>query len=135
MMCSEGTGDEKKKDTITVAEVKERIYNKEDVVLLDVRTPAEYVGNLGHIDSTLLIPVQELEQRLNELDKFKDKQIIVICRSGNRSGLGTRILHKAGYDAVNMVGGMIAFRRMEQEADIKKQEEIEKNQEAKSNDY
>ena len=93
---------------ITVADVQKKIYIKNNILLLDVRTLDEFDGPLGHIAGAVLIPIQEIEQRIDELNKHKEKEIIVICRSGNRSETGTRILISHGFNAVNMVGGMKA---------------------------
>ena len=94
---------------ITVEQVKMKIADSADVVLLDVRTEGEFKGNLGHLPGAVLIPIQELENRLNELDEYKNKEIIVYCRSGNRSGTGAQILNEKGFNAVNMLGGMIEW--------------------------
>ena len=94
---------------ITVADVQKKIYKKNNILLLDVRTLDEFDGPLGHIAGAILIPIQEIEQRIDELNKHKEKEIIVICRSGNRSQTGTRILISHGFNAVNMVGGMKAW--------------------------
>ena len=94
---------------ITVADVQKKISAKNNILLLDVRTAAEFEGPLGHITGAVLIPVQELEQRVDELNEHKEKEIIVICRSGNRSQTGTRILISHGFNAVNMLGGMEAW--------------------------
>ena len=94
---------------ITVADVQKKIYIKNNILLLDVRTLDEFDGPLGHIAGAVLIPIQEIEQRIDELNKHKEKEIIVICRSGNRSETGTRILISHGFNAVNMVGGMKAW--------------------------
>lgn len=108
------------KSIISVTEVKEKIDNKEDIYLLDVRTESEYNGNLGHIVGTVLIPLNELKKRLGELKEEKEKEIIVICRSGNRSGMATNILRSNGFNAINMVGGMLAYRAMEEKANQNK---------------
>ena len=105
------------KAIVSVSEVKEKIENKEDILLLDVRTSGEFEGNLGHIEGATLIPLQELENRLDELTEKKENEIIVICRSGNRSGRATNILRKEGFNAFNMVGGMIAYRVMENKSE------------------
>ena len=94
---------------ITVADVQKKINIKNNILLLDVRTLDEFDGPLGHIAGAVLIPIQEIEQRIDELNKHKEKEIIVICRSGNRSQTGTRILISHGFNAVNMVGGMKAW--------------------------
>jgi rhodanese-related sulfurtransferase len=79
------------------------------VLLLDVRTPEEYNNDLGHVAATMLIPVQELEKRMNELEPYKGKTIIAICRSGNRSGKAAELLTRHGFTAMNMEGGMIRW--------------------------
>jgi len=99
--------------TITVEQVKENLDNKEDIILLDVRTPEEYNGEQGHLEGAILIPIKLLEQRINELEKYKDKKILVMCKGGFRSAKGTRILRKAGFNALNMLAGMDGYREME----------------------
>jgi len=98
---------------ISVAEVKDKIDNKEDIILLDVRTSSEYNGPLGHLEESILIPLFELEDRLVELDQNKNKVIIAICKVGGRSRSAANILIKNGFKAFNMSGGMIAYRTME----------------------
>jgi len=94
---------------ITVADVQKKINAKNNILLLDVRTVTEFDGPLSHIAGAVLLPIQELEQRVDELNEHKEKEIIVICRSGNRSQTGTRILISHGFNAVNMLGGMEAW--------------------------
>ena len=69
--------------------------------LLDVRTPQEYGG--GHIEGFKLIPVDELRDRLGELEP--GKPVYVICQSGLRSYIACRILAGNGFDAYNFAGG------------------------------
>jgi len=101
----------KEKTSMTVSELREVMKTDSNLVILDVRTPPELTGPLGHIDGVLNIPVQVLEQRIHELDKYKDKNIAVICRSGNRSGIATPILIEHGFKAVNVLGGMRAYNK------------------------
>jgi rhodanese-related sulfurtransferase len=71
--------------------------------VVDVRTQAEW--DEVHIPGTVLIPLDELPDRLNEVPR--DKDIVVVCRSGNRSEEGAAILLKAGYESVvGMEGGI-----------------------------
>jgi len=70
--------------------------------VLDVRTVEEW--NEYHAPNTTLIPLDQLPSRLNELPK--DKQIVVVCRSGNRSREGRDILLAAGFQATSMAGGL-----------------------------
>lgn len=71
------------------------------VTLLDSRTPMEYGG--GHLDGFINIPVDELRDRLGELDK--NKPVYVMCQSGLRSYVATRILSGNGFDCYNFAGG------------------------------
>ena len=71
---------------------------------LDVRSTREHVDRA--IPNTNCIPLQEIEKRISELNDYKDKIIIVYCRSGNRSGKATKILKENGFDAFNLIGGM-----------------------------
>ncbi len=71
------------------------------VTLLDTRTPMEY--GMGHIDGFVNIPIDNLRERLDELDK--SKPVYVICQSGLRSYIASRILAGSGFDAYNFAGG------------------------------
>ncbi len=90
----------------TVA-ARAKMNDKSKVFVLDVRQPDEW--KTGHIPGALVIPLNELPHRVEELPR--DRQIICVCRSGNRSGAAARQLIAAGFDAVNMQGGMIAWAR------------------------
>lgn len=98
--------------SMTAEELKQKMLTDSTLVILDVRTPEELQGELGKIDKAINIPVQELEKRIAELAPYKDREIAVICRSGNRSRHATGILEKAKYNAVNVNGGMIAYRKL-----------------------
>lgn len=108
-----GYAQQDKDSTMTVQDLKKLMKDDSTLVILDVRTPAELVGPLGKIENVINIPIQELESRIGELKKYKDKKIAVICRSGNRSNTGTRILRGKGFKAKNVLGGMIEYRRQE----------------------
>ena len=95
-----------KSDNITMQDFKEKLKNDKEMIVLDVRTEQELVGPLGKIDKAINIPVQELEKRISELKDYQDREIAVICRSGNRSVFGTQILIKNGFKAKNVLGGM-----------------------------
>ena len=99
-----------KNTEMTITELKQGMKENPDLLILDVRTPAELTGSLGKIDGVINIPVQELVARMGELEKYKDKDIAVICRTGNRSGTATRILREQGYKAKNVLGGMVEYR-------------------------
>lgn len=95
--------------SITVEGVRARMAEGKPFIL-DVRTVPEYDGPLGHIEGSYLIPVQELENRLEELKPYKDQELIVVCRSGNRSRRATKLLNSYGFKAINMLGGMKAWK-------------------------
>ena len=85
-----------------------QLINNEDVTLLDVRESAETVN--GKIAKAVQIPVSSINQRIGELDKFKDKNIIVYCKNGSRAGIACRTLSKAGFENVfNLDGGITAW--------------------------
>jgi rhodanese-related sulfurtransferase len=80
-----------------------QLIDSNEIVVLDVRTPEEFEE--GHIPNSILIPVQELEFRLNELEK--EEHYLVVCRSGNRSAQASEILINNKFNNVyNMTGGM-----------------------------
>lgn len=81
----------------------------DSVIFVDVRTPEEYSGPLGHIEDAILIPLGTLETDVNKLNDYKDKKLVVYCRSGNRSQSATRLLREKGFNAINMLGGIKAW--------------------------
>lgn len=83
------------------AEDVETLPRDGSVILLDTRTPGEY--HRGHIEGFINIPVDELRDRLSELDK--NKKVYIICQSGLRSYIAYRILTQEGYDCRNFSGG------------------------------
>jgi phage shock protein E len=75
--------------------------------LLDVRQPEEY--KQGHISGAELIPLAELSQKMRRIPK--DREVLCVCHSGNRSSVATRQLAAAGYKVSNLRGGMISWER------------------------
>jgi len=89
-----------------VEELKSRLSAKPLPVLLDVRTAAEWM--ICHLEGAVLIPVQELEQRLGELDPRAET--VVYCHTGVRSALAADLMHRAGFSVVsNLSGGIEAW--------------------------
>lgn len=77
-------------------------------LVLDVREDSEYQS--GHIRDSIHIPLSALKSRMSELDKYKDKNIILGCRSGSRSGRACGLLKKKGFEKVhNLRGGVLAW--------------------------
>ncbi|MBS1185436.1 MAG: rhodanese-like protein [Proteobacteria bacterium] len=86
-----------------------RLYN-DDALVLDVREDKEYAA--GHIPKAKHIPLGQLAGRLQEIEKFKGKPILVTCRSGHRSARACGMLKKAGFETVyNQAGGILAWER------------------------
>ena len=79
--------------------------------VLDVRMPEEFESPTGHLPNATLIPVQELESRIEELQSLKDKTILVYCRSGHRSKRASAILTKNGFSVVELEGGIMQWIR------------------------
>jgi len=102
-------GKDKQPGAISTKETQKLEKKESDVVLLDVRTPEEYNSETGHLKNAVLIPVQELERRVGELEKYKDKTIIAYCRTGRRSGTATEFLMKKGFKVLNMEGGIVKW--------------------------
>jgi rhodanese-related sulfurtransferase len=93
--------------SIGATELNERLKNGKRPLVMDVRQPDEY--RTGHITGAKLIPLNTLSSRMKELPQ--SREIVCVCASGNRSGSATRMLVKAGYNAINMKGGMLSWRR------------------------
>lgn len=84
------------------------LFNHEDAIVLDVREDSEYKD--GRIPKARHIPLRQLKDRLKDLEKFKDKPIVAVCRTGNRSSHACRVLRQAGFERVhNLAGGMVAW--------------------------
>lgn len=92
--------------TISAQELEAKLGTADAPFLVDVREPHEFEG--GHIPGALLMPLGSLPQRAGELPK--DRPLAMICRSGARSDHATSHLRAAGYEAYNMVGGMLGWR-------------------------
>jgi rhodanese-related sulfurtransferase len=96
--------------TLSLNEFKEKINNdSSEMIILDVRTEGELNGPLSKISGAVHIPVQELADRFDELEKYKNKEIVIICRTQNRSSLAAEFLREKGYNAKFVIGGMQGF--------------------------
>jgi len=90
----------------TVKDLKTRIDGKDEVLVLDVREPQEF--QICRIPGSTLIPLNDLPQRLAELEGYKD--MVVHCKSGIRSAKAVKLLHEAGFSsAKNLRGGILAW--------------------------
>lgn len=91
---------------------------KDNLVLVDVRRPDEYTGELGHVPGAQLMVLDTLPERLSELPK--DRTVVFICRSGARSGRATAFAKNQGFkDVYNMLGGMILWNELNLETEGK----------------
>lgn len=90
---------------VTSAEAKNRLNSSHPPFILDVRQPNEFQS--GHIMGAKLIPLGELSARMDEVPK--DTEILCVCRSGGRSSAAARQLSAAGYNVLNLDGGMMAW--------------------------
>lgn len=91
------------------AELAEKLKKDKNVVLLDVRTPME--RKQDYIRGSFHIPLYDLTKNQKELLKFKDKEIICYCRTGNRSLTAASKLRKLGYNSANLKGGIIFWKK------------------------
>ena len=93
---------------INVAELKQKLDNKEDFLFIDVREEWEYEeDNLG----AKLIPLGTLPGTVDDLDEWIDKEVVVHCKSGARSAAAKDFMIKQGFTNVrNLLGGIMAWR-------------------------
>lgn len=92
---------------VDVNTLKQKLDAEEDILLLDVRTAEDYVGEQGHVKGSVLIPVEELERRFAEIEAFQEKPVMTICRTDRRSAKAAQLLAKHGFADVHVVkGGM-----------------------------
>lgn len=84
------------------------LFNHDDALVLDVREQSEWSD--GHIARAKHIPLGQLKNRIADLEKYKGKPIVAVCRSGSRSGHACGLLKKAGFENLhNLAGGMLAW--------------------------
>lgn len=88
------------------------LINAEQGVFLDLRDGSDY--KQGHIVEALHIPAAKLGARMTELEKYKDKPIILVCKMGQQSGAASKLLKTGGYNRVyKMTGGMMEWRNLQ----------------------
>lgn len=93
---------------LTADEVAKMLASGSAPLLLDVREPNEYFGELGHIAGSTLIPLRELASRAGELEAHRGRQVIAVCRSGVRSTTAAAMLYGLGFEHVyNLKDGMV----------------------------
>ncbi len=99
---------------LCAAELRVRLALREDITVLDVRPARDYAGELGHIDASLNIPLDQLPRRLSELEPVRERPIAVICRTNRMSNQAVEVLRRAGFRKVQLVAdGMLAWRQQD----------------------
>lgn len=94
---------------ITNLELKERIDKGTAPMMIDVREPHEW--DMQTLDGVTTISLGSLEARLPDLLPYKDQEVVLICRSGGRSGKATQYLQSQGFsNARNLLGGMLGWK-------------------------
>lgn len=87
-----------------------QLLNRSHAVLLDVREAKEHAE--GYIVNAIHIPLGDLKNQLNRIEKYKEKPVIAYCRSGHRSASACSTLRKAGFNQVfNLRGGIMAWQK------------------------
>jgi len=92
---------------ITPEDARARLKADKSVILLDVRTPAEYAQI--HIKNSKLLPLDQLQSKISTLAKDMDTELIVHCHSGARASSACNLLSKMGYTNVSNLGGIISW--------------------------
>ena len=88
-------------------EFRRRRETEKNLLVLDVRTAGDFVGEQGHIDGAVNIPVEDLKQRLEEIGDYLEHPVAIVCRTDKRSAKAALLLTEAGYADVHVVrGGM-----------------------------
>jgi len=97
---------------LEISELKRRLDAKESMLLLDVRSEAEFIGDLGHIPGAVNIPIDQLANRVGELQNYTTTAIILICRTDRRSAMAEQVLRPQGFAQLEVVkGGMIDWNK------------------------
>lgn len=108
LLGNEMTRGLQKFQNLTAAELA-RLIGREQVVLIDVREPDEFRGE--HIKGAQHIPLGSLPAKLTDLEKHKADQVLLYCRSGNRSSAAASMMVKAGFTNVgHLAGGIMAWK-------------------------
>ena len=100
----------KKVREIDVPALRRMLSSESRPLLLDVREPSEYAGELGHLHGSMLVPLRELVNRLDEIEARKGNPVVTVCRAGMRSATAAAILCRSGFtDVSNLAGGLLAW--------------------------
>ena len=92
----------RKAATISATDLKQRLDTGEDFLLLDVRTEQDYNGEQGHIKGSTLLPLEQLEQRIDEITAYLEKPVVIICRTDRKSLKAAQILSQNNFNDVSV---------------------------------
>jgi rhodanese-related sulfurtransferase len=81
-------------------------------IIVDVRGPDEFRGALGHLQGARNTPLNELQHRISELAEFKEREVMLVCRTQMRSAKAAALLRAAGFDVYVLHGGMEQWNRL-----------------------
>jgi rhodanese-related sulfurtransferase len=97
---------------IESAELRRRLEHATETIVIDVRTPEEFIGPLGHIPGARNIQVGELSARLWGREEMRNTPIVLVCKTHKRSANGAALLRDAGFEQVSVLrGGMEEWKR------------------------
>lgn len=103
-------GNLRKGTMIAASELKQRIDSDEQLLVLDVRTEADFIGEQGHIKQAVNIPLEALPYRLKEIGDYQERAVLIVCRTDKRSAKMARLLAQKDFGDVFVVrGGMTAW--------------------------
>lgn len=92
---------------IDIPELRQRIDTEKKLLVLDVRTPEDFVGEQGHIEEAVNIPVEDLQQRVDEIGNYLEQPVAIVCRTDKKSAKAALLLTEEGFADVHIVrGGM-----------------------------
>jgi len=96
--------------SLTIDALKHSREQGLDITVLDVRSPEEFSGELGHVAGAINIPINELPRRVSELDAWVERPLAIVCRTDRRSARAARLLTQQGFAHAHVVqGGMTAW--------------------------
>ena len=101
------------KTSISVIDFKNKVDNNEILNIIDVRSEGEYLGPIGNIPNSKLVPLPSIANFLNDL-KNLDGEVYVVCLSGKRSSIAAKLLRANNINALNIEGGMLAWNKLSQ---------------------
>jgi uncharacterized membrane protein YdjX (TVP38/TMEM64 family) len=92
---------------IDIPAFRQRLDTEKNLLVLDVRTPEDFVGEQGHIEEAVNIPVEDLQQRMGEIGNYLEQPVAIVCRTDKKSAKAALLLTEEGFADVHIVrGGM-----------------------------